>query len=247
MNNKASKISSIIYNDGSTWEDKIFITFDIDWCNDEILSFVLDIVKKYKISSTFFVTHYTPLLEELRKYDYIELGIHPNFNFLLQGDFKYGRNYKEVVEFFLNMVPEAVTVRSHSMTQNTYISDFWANKGIKYECNCFIPVYSDIILKPFQRRDSKITIVPYFWEDDVFLISDDIRDIKKYISYPGLKVFDFHPIHIYLNTDSMYRYNQAKKYINSNKQEDIEKLRKLINEKNLGIRDVFLQLIENIL
>ena len=58
-------IKDIDINDSLSWQDKIFITFDIDWCSDEVLSYTLDFVEKYNIKATFFVTHETKLLEHL--------------------------------------------------------------------------------------------------------------------------------------------------------------------------------------
>ena len=43
----------------SSWKDKMFLTFDIDWCSDEVLLYTLDIIEKYNIKATFFVTHET--------------------------------------------------------------------------------------------------------------------------------------------------------------------------------------------
>ena len=95
---KFENIKNINLENPSSWEDKIFLTFDIDWCSDEVLSFTLDIIEKNNIKATFFVTHETLLLERMRDNPKIELGIHPNFNFLLNGDFRQGSSSKEVVQ-----------------------------------------------------------------------------------------------------------------------------------------------------
>lgn len=102
-------------------EDLVFMTFDIDWCSDDILLFTIDLIKKYKIKATLFITHHTDIIKDLSNDDNIEIGTHPNFNFLLNGNFKYGKNIKEIIEYFLEIFPNAVSVRSHSLTQNTYI------------------------------------------------------------------------------------------------------------------------------
>jgi len=203
---KFENIKNIDISNPSTWEDKIFLTFDLDWCSNEVLLYTLDIIEKYDIKVTFFVTHKTPLLERMRANNKIELGIHPNFNFLLEGDFRYGKNIEEVIMYYKDIVPEAVSVRSHSMTQSSKILDSFEKFGILYDCNTFIPFSSGIELKPYKYWTKKLTKVPYFWEDDVHFLYEWEWNVEKFIKYKGIKVFDFHPIHIFLNTEHLDRY-----------------------------------------
>jgi hypothetical protein len=123
----------------SDFNRKIFLTFDIDWCSDKVLSFLLDILEKYNVRATIFVTHDTYLLDRIRENNNIELGIHPNFNFLLNGDFRLGKNVEEIIEYCLKLVPDAISVRSHSMTQSSTILSNFAQYGLKYDCNHYIP------------------------------------------------------------------------------------------------------------
>ena len=215
-------------------EDKIFLTFDLDWCSDEVLEFLLDILEDIK--ATFFVTHKTKLLKRMEKSNF-ELGIHPNFNFLLNGDFRYGKNIEEVLKYYLDIV-EAKSVRSHSMTQNSNILDIFFKNGLQFDCNTFIPFSSNIILKPYKHWNG-IVKVPYFWEDDVHCIYNWDWDVKKYLSYKGLKVFDFHPIHIFLNTENLERYNKARPYL-----KDYKKLKEFVNNKTYGVKNFLIDLIK---
>ena len=41
-------ISQISINNPSTWEGKIFLTFDVDWAHDDVLKDTIEIVDKYK-------------------------------------------------------------------------------------------------------------------------------------------------------------------------------------------------------
>ena len=58
--NNFGHITDIDPNDSSTWENKYFVTFDIDWAVDEILSDSIDLIEQYDIPVTWFVTHKTP-------------------------------------------------------------------------------------------------------------------------------------------------------------------------------------------
>lgn len=133
-------VKNIDLNNELSYRDKLFLTFDIDWCSDEVLSYTLDIVEKYDIKATFFVTHETKLLERMRNNPNIELGIHPNFNFLLNGDYRQGGSVSEVVRYYKKFVSDAVSIRSHSLTQGGSIFPVFEDEGFIYECNTFIPL-----------------------------------------------------------------------------------------------------------
>ena len=220
------------------YEDEIFLTFDLDWCSDEVLEYLLDILEESGIKATFFVTHKTKVLRKMEKNKNFELGIHPNFNFLLNGHFNDGKNIDEVIKYYLDIV-QAKSVRSHSMTHNSNILDAFLKYGLEFDCNIFVPFSSNIILKPYKHWNGIIRI-PYFWEDDVHCIYGWDWDVKKYLNYKGLKVFDFHPIHIFLNTENVERYNKARPYL-----KNYEKLKEFVNYENYGVRDFLMDLIWN--
>ncbi len=158
MKKKFELIRNIDPTRPETWQDKIFITIDLDWCKDLMLEMVIDLLEEHNTKATFFVTHQTPLLERIRKNPNFELGIHPNFNPLLEGNQIYGKNYKEVIDFFMEIVPEAVSIRSHSITQNSKILDYLCEKSIKYDLNTFLSFNSGIIAKPLLEWANKSSI-----------------------------------------------------------------------------------------
>lgn len=235
-----SKISSIDIENKATWSKALFLTFDIDWAPDFVMEETMDIIGY--IPATFFVTHNSTLINQIKKMNHIECGIHPNFNPLLNGDLKYGGNIADVLDYYLGIVPNAVSIRSHSMTQSSHILDIAEKKGLKYDCNHFIPFESRIDLNPYRWLNTNLIKAPYFWEDDVYFITQngewDITCIDKLLNC-NLKIFDFHPIHVYLNTEHMDRYEAAKPYMN-----DAKKLKEFINTKTYGTRDFLKELIK---
>lgn len=209
------------------FKNKIFITIDIDWACDEVISNTLNILQKEDIKATFLVTHETKLLERLRKNKDIEIGIHPNFNSMLF-DKKNDENVEEKIDYLKLIVPEAVTMRSHSLTQNSYILQIEKQKGITYDLNTYIPFHSNIETKPFYNHN-EIIRVPFGWEDDLHCI--EIRNgyrngwnVDELLEFNGVKIFNFHPIHIFLNTEDLDRYERAKPYY-----KNYEKLKKFVN------------------
>lgn len=237
-----SLIKNINLNDADTWTNKIFITLDVDWAHDEVLSETLDIIEMNDCKATVFATHSTSVLSYLNKENF-EIGIPPNFNFLLEGDFRYGDTYKKIIKYYLDLFPDAQSVRSHSMTQNTPILKSFTSSGLKFDCNSFFPYNGESLsLSPFLFWDHNLIQVPYFWEDDINLLSYNQKfTVKTLLQSKGLKVFDFHPIHIYLNTYSLSHYIRAKSSSNN-----IDTLDSFVNTKEYGVRDFFMELIYSI-
>lgn len=232
-------IKLINCQDPHTWRGKIFLTFDLDWCHDEVLRYLLDSLEQRNLSATFFVTHQTDLLERMRNNSQFELGIHPNFNYLLNGDFRYGKTFQEVISYYLQIVPEACSVRSHSITQNSQIVNHFRSVGLTHCCNDFIPTNASILLKPWNLLNGAISKVPYFWEDDIFFANQDKDwDISNIYRSKGLNVFDFHPIHIFLNTIDCKHYEKCRPYL-----QDPEQL-KFGKSLQPGVETFFQNLLE---
>ena len=59
-----SKLSDIEADNPSTYENKIFLTIDIDWAHDIVLEDTIKIIEKAEVPATFFLTHETPLKKE---------------------------------------------------------------------------------------------------------------------------------------------------------------------------------------
>jgi hypothetical protein len=186
--------------------DAVVLTLDIDWAIDEVLADCIDLVEGACVPATWFVTHDTPLLERLRNNKNFELGIHPNFNPLLEGK---GSCAEYVIDSILEIVPEAVSIRSHSLTQSSRLLDLFRSKGLRYDCNYFIPEQAGIVLKPWRLHNGMIR-VPHFWEDDIACIHQNGAPVNELIWRHGLKVFDFHPIHIFLNSADLSQYERTK-------------------------------------
>ena len=233
-----STIKKIELRNRSSWNKKIFITFDLDWCSDQILLDLLKLIQNSDIEATFFVTHNTPILDKLRRNKNYELGIHPNFNFLVEGDHRYGKTYEEVVDFYLNIVPEAISVRSHSLFDNSRLSKIFYDKGLKHVSNFLIPSSSNIRLKPW-KSIFDLSVIPFHWEDDVHCLSNLDWGIDNFIHKSGLNVFNFHPTHIFLNTYSINEFQKARNDLYKH-----DKLGKWRNTKYYGTRDFLKDLIK---
>jgi len=214
MSENFSTISKIDPEVSSTWANKLFLTFDVDWAHDEILKDTLNIVEEAPVPATWFVTHTTPVSNDIRALQSQELGLHPNFNPLLDGVSNNSHNAEKIVKALLDIVPEAKSIRSHSMTQSSRLLDLFQTSGLTHEVNHFIPHHAGIELKPWVLWN-RLCKIPYFWEDDVHVLYDSIGiaqtdPAELATKVGGLKVFDFHPIHVFLNTESLERYERTR-------------------------------------
>lgn len=235
------KISDIVAKDFEQHADTIYCTFDIDWACDEVLAYTIDLVEEAGVCAKWFVTHDTPLLKRLRENPKFELGIHPNFNNILAAkpDTNNGKSAEEIVDNLLALVPEATSVRSHSMAQSSALLQLFRDKGFTHDCNHFIPYHTGMELCPWSLWNGLIK-VPYFWEDDVSaLYGDDFGVVVELTQRRGLKVFDFHPIHVFLNTERMERYEESRPYHRSP-----EKLLAYCNKDTFGARTALKTLLE---
>lgn len=203
-------VSSIDPEKPETWRRRIFLTLDVDWASDEVLDHAIDLVESAGAAATWLVTHKTPVLDRMRNNPLFEAGIHPNFNGLLMprsaGD---KDNARDIVARLMRIVPEAKSVRSHGAAQSAGLHEIFRAAGLTRELNHFIPASAGMELKPFTLWNGLVK-VPYFWEDDVALAQKWAWNPAELLRARGLKVFNFHPIHIALNTTDMKIYDSTR-------------------------------------
>ncbi|WP_305982455.1 polysaccharide deacetylase WbmS family protein [Roseivirga thermotolerans] len=189
--------------------NKALLTFDWDWAPDVLVEPIIDRLIEYRIPSIWFVTHSTPLLDKLRTYEELfELGIHPNF---FKGS-SQGNTEDEVVEYLLKIVPEARSVRTHGLYQSSnLILKLGSQYGLKFDFSLFLP---GCVIQPheFFFGEQRITRIPYNWEDDVAMFyPSGLQNSYEHISKIEKVIFDFHPIHVALNSTSLQSYDTLRK------------------------------------
>lgn len=213
----------------------IAFSSDIDWAPEEVILDTLAIFESYQVKCTLFCTHDSKVLKNSNN-DLFELAIHPNFNNCFTGK---GIKAEDIIDEILAIYPASKGVRSHSLTQSSQLEYLFKKKGLIYDSNHFFPYGED--LSPFSLWHG-IVKIPYIWEDDThWLYGHSFEDSKIDLLLSGLKVFDFHPIHIFLNTDKQETYDNAKKHYHNP-----EKLLEMRNIENIGARDLLIKLLSYI-
>lgn len=204
----------------------VAITSDIDWAGDEVISYMLAILDDYGIRATFFCTHDVSSIKGIERH---ELAIHPNFT--------AGRAEVEVIRELKTLFPEAKGIRSHGLYLHGYLFNIYREFGLEYDSNYLIP---NQMVHPFYISENVLEI-PMFFEDDLYVsTSSDFTIASLNMQSEGLTVFNFHPIHIFLNTRRLSDYDHAKKYFRQP-----HRMLKYRN-KGKGMHDLFIELLEYI-
>lgn len=216
--------------------NRVAFTIDIDWAGDEVCQYALDLFRHHDIKCTIFATHDSVVLKNLDK-NLFELGIHPNFLPLLQGN-AATKSIENTLQNLLDIFPDAKGVRSHSLVQSGGMFDDFKKIGLEYSSNQYLAYWDNI--KPYKLWNGLIE-VPFNWCDDGhFLYNFPFSNSMLSLKAP-LNIFCFHPIHIFLNTHEQLLYEQARPYFRDSKQ-----LRELRNKKSLGVYDLLLSLINSV-
>ena len=104
--------------------------------------------------------------------------------------------------------------------------------------NYFIAPYEGICVYPWLRQG--VLQIPFFYEDDLYLLENYDYTPQFYLSknIKMCKVFNFHPIHLFLNSESLNRYQGIK-----DDYHNYDILKKNINTQRYGTLDFFEDLI----
>ena len=208
-------------------KEEIVISLDTDWAPAEVVDYSLSLLSKYEVTATFFMTNELDL--DFKRH---EIAIHPNF---LSSSKKQSHsidvdeNERNVLDDLLSKFPESKGARTHSLYYFNRLNNLFSDFGIKYISNIEMPFQSNI--EPFLIRNNILQFPIYFMDD--FLLKNkkyfptkykNVFNSTNYVNGKvGLKVFDFHPIHIFINSASEEHYQQCKEHYHNPKA--LEKLR----------------------
>lgn len=191
-------------------DQTIAVTLDIDWAPDFAIDFVADQLIRFHIPATWFVTHNSPAVERLRSHsELFELGIHPNF----EPGSTHGQNTPEILSHCQQLVPDAKCVRMHGLMQSTrLLESILAQTELTVDCTLFLPRTPAVRPVNYRLRGRTLTQIPFVWQDD-FEMEAELPDWQPESVLEigsGLKVFNFHPMHIFLNSPDPLAYCDLK-------------------------------------
>jgi len=224
--------------------NKHLITLDTDWASDEIIDNVADALLHKNVKATWFITHDSPSIRRLADHpETFELGLHPNF----RADSSQGSSVSQVMRFLRKILPHSGLIRTHGLIQSSdLLAELTNHFGVTVDLSLFL--YNTPLITPhelhYTGEKRGLLRIPYFWEDD--------REFKAPVpcwSFSseryhcrGLKVFDFHPVHVVLNSkdDGAYSTIRDKKRMQNLTLAEIEPY---VN-REAGTRTLFMGIVD---
>jgi len=182
------------------------LTLDIDWAHDAVIADALALVERHGRKATWFVTHATPVLDEIRAAGGHELGLHPNLNPSFDGGTEPAR---DVVLRLRDIVADARAVRCHSLVRSSRLGLMFRELGLTHESNYLVPPNAGGGLGAW-RDFTGLVEVPIRWEDDIRLMDSSLGEPAEHLHVLDPYVVDFHPIHVYLNSVTPADYEDAR-------------------------------------
>ena len=206
------------------------LSIDTDWAPQELVQTVVENILPKELPVTFFTTDRYHVLEEHQPG--YEIEPHTNPPTLSEKDLE-----EELVSkmSFCQSGP-IIGHRGHSLYWTERLRPVFRRNGIKYDSSTMMYLKNKI--EPFKIGHDLLEI-PLFFMDMFHLECAQLAgkepfdiDILK-LQSEGLKVFDFHPVHLFLNTPHPDYYAEIKSdYHNP------ENLSRLINQK-YGMKNFF--------
>jgi hypothetical protein len=187
------------------------LTGDQDWAPDWALEAMCEVVTAQDVPLHLFVTNDAPVLRDVPAR--VTFGIHPNF---AVGS-SHGRTEDEVIAHCLELVPGASTCRVHRFAESSPILGKLLEHGVvaaSHPLSFLQPALVPLI------QGTGFLRFPVVLEDDQFLeLAQPELDLTlalELLLTPGLKILNFHPVHVALNTPSLDYYARRRAALFSN-------------------------------
>lgn len=213
------------------------IVLDVDWAPDFVIYETAALLKERQIRASWFITHPSPAVEWLKgSPETYELGIHPNF--LVNSS--QGKTQAEVVDYCLRILPDAVSMRTHAYHQSSMMFDhIGRTTSIENDASVFMPLTRDLHPARYWIGERYLNRFPVFWEEDNELKKPEphMKFDADLVNSPGLKIFAFHPMLLYLNSASIQSYSIMKNEFSNFNDLDEESIQPFVNRQKIGVHD----------
>jgi len=191
-----------------SFNEPIFcFTSDLDWAPESMIDETIRVFTDNNIPLTPFVTHFSDAVKQnYRGNKAKNVGLHPNFVF----DTTHGKNVDEIIEKSRTLWPSATSFRSHYYVDSLFITQKFHDAGFKYDSNACLFLQQDITP---QSLVTGLLRFPVFFEDIIYadrVGCSDLTRLKQKLLTGGLKIFNFHPIHLCINTPHIKHYMEHK-------------------------------------
>ena len=215
------------------------LTSDQDWAPPWAAKELLDRVAKWKLPLHVFRTSPCPVFDAAAKSGRFSQGWHPNF--LPRST--QGSTPKEVIAYLQSHFPGARTVRGHEFVSFSSAAIELRNAGILVDSHVATAYQEELL--PLMHWTGTLGL-PVYFEDDVFFKHDPDRLnldwVAKTLFSPGLKILNFHAVHVGINAPSEAHYQSVRDKIYAPTTNPAE-----IRYPGRGTSDVLDELVELVL
>jgi hypothetical protein len=221
------------------------VTFDVDWAPDWAILDCANICARCDVPATFFMTHDSGATRDIVSDARFAAGIHPNFE---QGSTQ-GDSFESILENLMNLVPCATSFRTHGLLQSGRILRQIRRlyPRLTTDLSAFAPGH--VGLAPFLHwlsEDVSVLRIPYFWQDDVAAFDPCWSWTTGVGVEPGLRVYNFHPIHVALNISDIAPYRRLAANLGGRSLSTLtrEEFPSKLEGDNVGVKDFLVRLVE---
>lgn len=184
----------------------VCLTSDIDWADEWMIESLFELCDRFNVPVTPFVTHESDAIESRYSGREEDVGVHPNFD----EDSTQGDTIDDVIDRMMDVWPAARCYRTHRFNDSTRIGRKLAAAGFEFDSNLLL--HLDSLARPV-KHNSGTWRYPVFLEDDIYFFENStfsFDHIAPHLKTPGIKILNFHPIHVALNTPSQSFYDDVK-------------------------------------
>ena len=214
----------------------VAISIDLDWAPDFMIRDTMELLAGAKVNATIFVTHSSDLLAQPDRRS-CELGFHLGLS-----DSSI-ETLDAAIGDLKSIYGPLDGVRSHALLESARYYPAYKRHSISYSSNYLL--FGAQNLRPIRMLDG-IWHLPIYWMDNVHLMVNDScsyeiarQAFSELLVAKGMKVFAFHPVHLYLNSADISKYEKVKHELHSE-----EVMAHSVNKCRYGTRDRFHQLME---
>jgi hypothetical protein len=179
--------------------DDVVFTMDTDWSPPEVVDYAFSELIDSRLAWTVFCTDFYSSVQARNR---TEMALHYNVE---------GVGFEASFRAIAKKVPGAQGARGHSLAFSERLRPVYRDLGIVYDSS-YLMVGLDSI-HPFQIARN-VWELPLYFMDTFFLEfyegNFSCSPSRQQLGSPGLKILDFHPVHLVLNTPSIEYYNANK-------------------------------------
>lgn len=170
------------------------LTFDVDFAPEYMIENVRGILERFDARATFYCTHESELLKEMQDDPRYEVALHP----FLSPKSTQGDGLDDIVAKLRSWYPAAVGTRFHILGHSYRDLISLGRQGFEYDVSTIR--FNAPYLLPAWHADLNMVLLTYSWEDGVCENAGlPMRLDSVAIDSPGMKIYNFHPLNVYLN------------------------------------------------